>query len=459
MGAHETIMKLRKELNIPEEKISYKEAERERRELEARAKRLELAETDENYVKLFNRDPWTDKWLGPGPEEPMPFLEDYLPKSEQKKAIEDRLKREHEEFIEKMGLNNKLPRKKLDEPKESKKTRKLRERLKKEIITKKAYQQAEWFLHEYAAPWYKSAIIAKCCYDVDTVVAYCNDQIEALEYLHQYEELNKNDTRTLDEKLAAIEERKKDRMLGIEEHDGIKWKPVNVAYSNKKEIEININAGIPDIPDDHWEEYTKWEKDKPLKKFKKKATKWGCSTITARRVVFLKMINKRNRKWQKSAIMTDPLTGMAFLSEKKMKKYNNQQIKRFAKQRKEYAEYVQKMVDKGYISEDYVITYLGDDKKAIDRVKQRYKQIEDRAKAEAKKHRRDEAHKRKRDKERIEWFKKYGYDVQDIDKPFEIHADGETLTLRPIISGKNKIWALDQNGSTRYEEKLENFMN
>ena len=86
MGAHELIMKLRKEFDIPEEPISEEDAERERREREARAKRMELAETEEGYVKMFNRDPWTDEWLGPGPEPPMPFLEDDLPKKAQKKA-------------------------------------------------------------------------------------------------------------------------------------------------------------------------------------------------------------------------------------------------------------------------------------------------------------------------------------------------------------------------------------
>ena len=106
-----------------------------------------------------------------------------------------------------------------------------------------------------------------------------------------------------------------------------------------------------------------------------------------------------------------------------------------------------------------MLTYLGDDKKAIERIKKRYQDIEARAKEESKKHKAEEEHKKKRDKERIAWFRKYGYDVQDVNKPFEIVADGEVLTIRPIKSGKNKIWALDQKGSTRYEERIENFIN
>ena len=99
----------------------------------------------------------------------------------------------------------------------------------------------------------------------------------------------------------------------------------------------------------------KTRKKNPMKKFKKQAKKLRCTKLVARRIVFLKMLNKRSKKWRKDMVLRDPLTGMAFLSEKKMKKYKNQQIKRFAKQRRQYAEYVQKMVDKGYISEDYMI--------------------------------------------------------------------------------------------------------
>ena len=454
MGAHETIMRLRKEFNIPEEPISKKDEARERRETEARAKRLELAGTEEGYVKMFNRDPWTDKWLGPGPEPPMPFLEDDLPKKEQKKAIEERLKREHEEFIKKMGLNIELPRMKLSVPKETKKIRKLR----KEKLEKEMYQRANWFLQEYAAPWYKAKIIRQFNYDVDKIVRFCNEQCEALEQLYRYEQANKHDTRSNHEKLLAIEQRKEERTLGIVERDGIRWQPVDVAYSNRKEVEIDLTDGIVDILNEHWEEFSRWTKKNPIKKFKQKARRWRCNAITARRIAFLKMINKRNRKFQKSMVLTDPLTGMAFMSEKKLKEYKDKQIKRFAKQRKEYAKYVQSMVDKGYLSEDYMVTFLGDDEKAIERIRKRYKQIEERAKAESKKHKEEEAHKKRRDKERIAWFQKYGYDVQDADKPFEIVADGEVLNIRPIKSGKNKIWALDQNGSTKYAERIEDFM-
>ena len=290
MGAHETIMRLRKEFNIPEEPISKEDEERERREREARAKRLELAETEEGYVKMFNRDPWTDEWLGPGPELPMPFLEDNLPKKEQKKAMKERQEREHQEFIEKMGLNN-----------------------------KQMYQRANWFLQEYAAPWYKDKIMKRFDYDIESIVIFCNEQVEALEFLNHWEEVNNKDKRTDREKMDAIEARKEERELGIEVRDGIRWEPVNVAYSNKKEIEIDMNEGIPDIPNEHWDEFSKWEKKNPMKKFKNKARKWRCSEITARRIVFLKMINSRNKKWRKNMVMRDPLTGMTFLSEKKLK--------------------------------------------------------------------------------------------------------------------------------------------
>ena len=455
-------MRLRKEFGIPEPPpLSKKEEEQERRELEARSKRLELAETDEGYIKMFNRDPWTDEWLGPGPEPPMPFLEDHLSEKEQKKAIKERQEREHKAFIERMGLDKELPRKKLEAPKETKQIKKAHKKLKKEReekLTKEMYQKANWFLQEYAAPWYKDKIMYDLNYDVERIVEFCNEQCEALEQLYRYEQLNKNDKRSDSEKLAAIEKRKYERENGIEEIDGIKWMSVDTAYADKKEIEIDLSSGIPDIPDEHWDEFSTWEKKNPMKKFKKKAKKWRCSEITARRIVFIKKINKRNKRFQKNMVMTDPLTGMAFMSEKKFKKYKDKQIKRFAKQRKQYAEYVQDMVDKGYLSEDYMITFLGDDRKAIERIKKRYKQIEDRAKEEAKKHKKEEEHKKRRDKERIEWFKKYGYEVQNADKPFEIVADGETLTIRPVKSGKNKIWALDQEGSTRYTERIEDFM-
>ena len=460
MGAHELIMKLRKEFDIPEEPISEEDVEKERREREARAKRMELAETEEGYVKMFNRDPWTDEWLGPGPEPPMPFLEDDLPKKAQKKAIEDRQEREHQEFIEKMGLDKDLPRKTIEEPKETKKIKKARKKLKKkrkEKLTKEMYQKTNWFLQEYAAPWYKAKIMKDLDYDVDRIVEFCVEQCEALEQLYRYEQSLKNDKRTDAEKLAAIENRKYERENGIEEIDGIKWMSVDTAYADKKEIEIDLSDGIPDIPDEHWDEFSAWERKHPMKKYKKKARKWRCSELTARRIVFIKMINKRNKKFQKDMAMVDPLTGMAFMSEKKFKKYKDKQVKRFAKQRKEFAEYVQSMVDKGYLSEEYMTTFLGDDEKAIERIKKRYKQIEERAREEAKKHKEEEEHNKKRDKELIAWFRKYGYEVEDADRPFEIVADGETLTIRPVKSGKNKIWALEQEGSTKYTENLEDF--
>ena len=68
-------MELRKEFGIPEEKTSEEEDKYFEAKRQAARKRAEIAGTEENYVKMFNRDPWTDRWLGPGPEPPDEFLD------------------------------------------------------------------------------------------------------------------------------------------------------------------------------------------------------------------------------------------------------------------------------------------------------------------------------------------------------------------------------------------------
>lgn len=450
-------MRLRKEFDIPEEYVSEEDLERDRREQEARAKRLEVAETEENYVKMFNRDPWTDEWLGPGPEPPMPFLEDDLSKKEQKEAIKERKEREHREFIDKFQLYTKLPVREMKAPKETKKIKKERKKLKKKH-KKLEYQIANDLIQNYFTEEYKDKMFAECNYDVELIVAECLDFYEGLKWLNHVSEIQKKDHRTQKEMFDAVYDRIEDRNNGVVEKDGIRWAPVDVAYADKKEIDTDPRNGYVDIPDELWDEFSEWADKHPMKKYKKKAREWNTDVINARRIMFAKKVNKRNKNFRKNMVMTDPLTGMAFVSEKKFKKYKDEQIKRFAKQRKEYAAYVKEMVDKGYISEDYMVTFLGDDEEAIKRVKKRYKEVEERAKAHSKKMKEEEEHKKKRDKERIDWFRKYGYEVEDTDKPFEIVADGETLTIRPCKSGKRKIWALDQKGSTKYAEHIEDFM-
>ena len=186
LGAHEMIMKLRKKLDIPEEPISKEDEDRERREYLARAKRMELAGTEENYVKMFNRDPWTDQWLGPGPEEPMPFLEDHLPKKKANKAIIERLQRESIEFLNKICIHDKLPRKSL--PKEKMQVKEYSDKKKskkKDKYTKEEYQKANWFLQEYAAPWYKDKIHRECK-TFEDLMDRCLEEVEVYEQLAEY---------------------------------------------------------------------------------------------------------------------------------------------------------------------------------------------------------------------------------------------------------------------------------
>lgn len=88
------IQNLRKEFGIKENPETPEEYARRKKEEAARQKRMDLAGTDDNYVKMFQRDPYTDEWLGDGPEPPMPFLEDELDEEEQKKAMDERKKAE-----------------------------------------------------------------------------------------------------------------------------------------------------------------------------------------------------------------------------------------------------------------------------------------------------------------------------------------------------------------------------
>lgn len=453
------IMKLRKEFDIPEE-FSQEEVEQDFKERAARRKRMEIAGTQENYVKLFNRDPWTDQWIGTGPEPepPMPFLEDEMSPKAAAKAVEKRLLAEREEFKRKFNLDKELPKAKIEPSKETKKIRKAREKRKKEKFTQNQYQRAYWYLHEYLKPEFKDQYYDMFLGDVDGLVKFANDQVDGLEFLAEQARLQKKYKHMSQEDLIQEYFAEKEAVeKGIVVEDGIRWEPVDVSYENRKEVEINYD-GLVEIPDVHWDAFVKWSDKHPLKEFKKKARKHGWSTIKERRIKFLKKLNKKNKSFQKQMVLRDPITGMAFVSEKKMKKYNERAIERFAKQRKQYSKYVRKMVDKGYISEDYMETMLGDDKEVIDRIKARYKRVEDRAKKEAKKHEKELEHKKKRDKERIDWFKKFGYDVVDSDKPFEIMADGEKLVLRPRHSGKQRLWELQQDGSSIYAEHIEDFM-
>ena len=63
-------MKLRKELDIPERDDEPDYTERELAEMRARHARMEQVTTQEEYVKLFNREYWNDRWLGDPKDDP-----------------------------------------------------------------------------------------------------------------------------------------------------------------------------------------------------------------------------------------------------------------------------------------------------------------------------------------------------------------------------------------------------
>ncbi len=462
MSSKELIDKLRKDFGIEEKKLTPEEDAIERAEIEARTKRIEEAGTVENYVKMFHRDFWTDEWLGPGPEEPMPYLEDFLPKKEQKKAMEQRHEREIKEWQEKYGRKD-LPKYKLPVQKETKAIRKARKKRKKEEVKKNRqikYDVTYWLLHDYLSPEFSMMVWEGFKDDFEGMVDHCYDLVCTWSRLFVRDKKKRNISPTKAYEMLFIEEEEEKEV--VEEVGGFKFKSIITSEKHKKWINTDVYENTSaEIPDAYWDEFDKWADKHPLKKYEKKAKKLG-GGVTARRlrrITFLKKINKRNKGFRKNMMLHDPITGASFVSEKKMKEHYKKKMEQYNKERDEFIKMVEGMVERGELSEDAADDWIGRTKETTKRIEKRFKHVQKETKNIRKQREDEEEQTRRVNKERREWFKKYGNGI-DIDnmKPFTIMAGGEELKFEIKRSKDRTIFKLDRPGhTTTYSESLDDF--
>lgn len=451
---HETIMRLRKEFDIPEPKDTRTKEEKERDKADAlaREKRRDSVATIEEYVQKYNRDYWTDEWLGPGEDPGLPYLD------ESQKDIKERLKREKKEWKEKYYPDNNLVNIKVDtkEPKKVKKLRKKRKTYEEQQAWQEKVDVAYWWLECFLKPEYADELY-HMFEEYEDLIEHCYEQATGWA---QYMTWDSHDPKRhmsqeeFDLYMQTVEAEEEEHTVDV---CGMKFKPLEIAKKDKKYIECDLyEGGIPDIPDYLWDEFDKWSDKHPLKEFKKKAKKTGFSKIALRRAKFIKMVNKRNKGFQKRMMLHDPITGSSFVSAKKMKEHYDKQMRKYEKHRKEFVKLVDDMVKQGEISEDMAIHMLGDSKEGRERVKWRHQKEIERCKMikrEAEEMR--ERRKRRRDKiyeARNDWFKKF---KEDPNACFKVMIEGEEVTVSNIAKpGHKPLYKVDMKGCTRYTEDL-----
>lgn len=448
--AHEKIMELRKEFGIPEEETSPEEDKYFEAKRQAARKRMELAGTDENYVKMFNRDPWTDRWLGPGPEPPDEFM-DYSDKDIRKmeKLHNDQIEWKKKYVPEIPTIH--LPK----EAKESKKIKKLRKKRKKEEERQDRqvkYDVAYWWLESFldekeANRWYMEF--------AGRLEELVDAAYDAAIYWSTYMTHSTNKTLTDKEMYQRLKEKYEDEATTVENVGGLKFKRIEVAERHRREYNVDpYTVKCPNIPDEYWKDFKEWCKDKPIKKFKKKAKKYPCMTAMGmRRIEYLKTINKQNKNWRKNLMMHDPITGASFVSEKKMKAALKKQLKKYDERRRGFVKMLDDMVEKGQISEDMANDWMGDTKLVRDRIRKQweaeYKRSLVRQKENEKKYKKE----LKSFEARKKWFEKYGGDIKD--KGFVVIDEEQGIKAGIINPGAEKpIYMCDTGtGTTWYSER------
>lgn len=449
-SAHEKIMELRKEFGIPEEETTEAEDKFYEAKRQAARKRADLAGTEENYVKMFNRDPWTDRWLGPGPEPPDEFL-DYSDKDIKKmsKKITDETEWKKKYVPEVTTIH--LPK----EAKESKKVKKLRKkRQKAEDKQQKQvkYDIAYWYLESFLKRSEADKLYYEYAGKLDELVEVCYN---AAIYWSTYMTHNTNKTISSKEMYERLRAKYEDEATTVEDVGGLKFKRIEVAERHRREYDVNpYTVKCPDIPDEYWKEFEDWCDKNPIKKFKKKAKKYpNMSAMGMRRICFLKQINKRNKGWRKNMMLHDPLTGASFVSEKKMKAALQKQLKKYDEKRKDFVKLLDGLVKDGQISEEMANGWMGDTKLVRDRVRKQWYAEYERAKVREKHAKKVHAHQKKTYEARKKWFEKNGGDITD--KGFVIIDEEEGIRAKIINPGAKKpIYMCETgDGTTVYSER------
>ncbi|WP_300943846.1 hypothetical protein [uncultured Duncaniella sp.] len=437
-SAHERIMELRKIFDIPEEKTSPEDDELEERARAARRKRMELAGTNEQYVAMFNRDPWTDEWLGPGPEPPDPFMlatSGASTKKEQEKEVKHWNAKSYKDWKKKYHPD--IPVVHLPaEPKESKKIKKLRKkRMKREKKQNRQqqYDLAYWFLESWCTKQFRNELYMKYAGRLEELVDFCCWYASAWAT-----EMTSEDkpALTVDDVMLSVAARKQDTAETVLDVDGLKFKRCEVAEKKRREYVADpYEDPFPDIPDEYWDEFCEWADKHPLKKYRKKAKSYGYNVVDAiglRRIMFLKKINRRNKGFRKNLLRHDPLTGAAFVSKKKYEHHMRKQLDKFDQHRRDFVKMLDEMTAKGQISEDLAEKMMGDTKLVRQRVLKRHEEAYRRIKFNEKEIKKHNRRKQQEYEARRKWFKAHG---SDINAPaFTVEIDGEEYTYE--VTGK-----------------------
>ena len=448
---HEKIMELRKEFGIPEEKTSEEEDKYFEAKRQAARKRAEIAGTEENYIKLFNRDPWTDRWLGPGPEPPDEFL-DYSDKDIRKMSEKCSDEKEWKKKYVPEVTTIHLPK----EAKESKKIKKLRKKRKKVEYKQERqnkYDIAYWWLEEFLTKKESNRLYFEYAGRLDELVDVC---YEWAMYWATYMTHDENTQLTAKEMYERLQEKYEDDATTVEDVGGLKFKRREVAERYSREYNVNpYKVHFPDIPDEYWKEFCEWCKKQPIKKFKKKAKKYGpyMSAMGMRRICFLKQINKRNKTWRKNLMLHDPLTGASFVSEKKMKAALEKQLKRYDEKRKDFVKLLDGLVKDGQISESMANGWMGDTKLVRDRIRKQWEAEYERAKIRQKHQKKQYEHQKRAYDARKKRIKKHGGDIND--EGFVVIDEEQGITASIINPGAEKpIYKCELGtGATVYSER------
>ena len=358
---HNHIKKLSKLTGIPYQEYSKEEEDRNRKETEARSKRLNMAGTEENYRKMFHRDPWTDEWLGPGPEEPLPFLEDDDPEERVVREKEERKKELHLDTpLKEFTWNSKEKTVNFTKPKKKKK-------VKKRPLTKEEqenYNLAYWYLEECLKPYFAEQLYAQFD-DVESLVKYCSDVVKSF---IKHTNMFHNHEITFEEAFANEDEEleKQERMDDFPElDDGGMFEDLGevqtIEYQHRhlRYIDCDPRKGKPKIPRYYQKEYDKFCKKHPLEKYRKKGRLYGIGADGMRMCKFLKKINKRNEKEREEFIAWKPEYMLYMHSPTKedidMDDLIQRQNKRFLKHQKKVKRYLDECIARRLISPEVAV--------------------------------------------------------------------------------------------------------
>lgn len=462
-SAHEKIMELREIFDIPEEETTPEEDEMEERARAARRKRMDIAITNERYVELFNRDPWTDEWLGPGPEPPDPFLmETSEQPTEKEKKNEAKLwnAKSYRDWQKKYCPD--LPTIHLPaEPKESKQVKKLRKQRKKhesKVAKQQRYDLAYWFLECWCTKKFRNELYTKYAGKLEELVDFCCEYATAWAADLTYEDKPKLTIEDVALNTAIRNQEDEETVVDV---GGLKFKRREVAEKKRKEYVADpYENPFPDIPDEYWDEFSNWADKHPIKKYRKKAKSYGYNVVDAiglRRIIFLKKINKRNKGFRKNLLKHDPLTGAAFVSKKKYENHMKKQLTKFDKHRREFVKMLDEMVEQGQISEDLSEKLMGDTKLVRQRVLKRHEEAYKRIKFNEKEIKKENRRREKEYEARKKWFKDHG---TDINAPaFTVEIDGEEYTYEVTgTKGSKPIFSAKGPRSAEYSESADSFL-